>query len=228
MAEQRIQELEDRKRPLRERLRGPDPQLDREISLRDRLHGDVTDLRSRQRARDDRFAARKRSLADHDGDRQTLTNRRTARRPCAQRCRRRNDRNAGVPQGTDRRLPASETQRPLDRRNNGGRDRPPPPRHHRCWLGVRYGPAGRRTTHMAASSRCRRRRPRTTTSKPRTDGCAESASITTNQPGSTVANNIFPVHSVVRVTGIEPARLSTPGPKPGASANFATPASVAP
>ena len=72
MAEQRIQELEDRKRPLRERLKGADPELDREVSLRDRLHGDMTDLRSRQRASDERFAARKRYLADHDGDRQKI------------------------------------------------------------------------------------------------------------------------------------------------------------
>ena len=72
MTEQRIQELENRKRPLRERLKGADPELDREISLRDRLHGDITDLRSRQRASDDRFAARKRYLADHDGDRQKI------------------------------------------------------------------------------------------------------------------------------------------------------------
>ncbi len=72
MNEQRIQELEDRKRPLRERLKGADPELDREVSLRGSLHGDMTDLRSRQRASDDRFAARKRYLADHDGDRQKI------------------------------------------------------------------------------------------------------------------------------------------------------------
>ena len=32
------------------------------------------------------------------------------------------------------------------------------------------------------------------------------------------------VRALVRAAGLEPARLSTPGSKPGASANFATPA----
>lgn len=32
--------------------------------------------------------------------------------------------------------------------------------------------------------------------------------------------------ALVRVTGLEPAQLSPPGPKPGASTNSATPASL--
>ncbi len=72
MTEQHIQELEVRKRPLRERLRGADPELDRAVALRDRLQGDMADHRSRQQASDDGFATRKRYLVDHDGDRQKI------------------------------------------------------------------------------------------------------------------------------------------------------------
>ena len=72
MTEQHIQELEERKRPLRERLRGTDPELELAIALRDRLQGDMADHRSRQQARDDGFAARNCYLSDHDDDRQKI------------------------------------------------------------------------------------------------------------------------------------------------------------
>lgn len=72
MTEQHIQELEERKRPLRERLRGTDPELDRAIALRDGLQGDMADHRSRLQASEDGFAARKRYLNDHDGDRRGI------------------------------------------------------------------------------------------------------------------------------------------------------------
>jgi TrwC relaxase/AAA domain/UvrD-like helicase C-terminal domain len=72
MTEQHIQELEERKRPLRERLRGTDPELDRAIALRDALQGDMADHRSLLQASEDGFAARKRYLTDHDGDRREI------------------------------------------------------------------------------------------------------------------------------------------------------------
>ncbi len=72
MTERRIEELEERKRPLRERLRGPDGVLERAVELRDRLQDDMEGHRSRQQLRDDGFAARKRYFADHDGDRQKI------------------------------------------------------------------------------------------------------------------------------------------------------------
>ena len=68
MTERRIEQLEERKRPLRERLRGPDVEMERAVALRE-LQDDMGGLRSRQKARDDGFAARTRYLADHKGDR---------------------------------------------------------------------------------------------------------------------------------------------------------------
>ena len=63
---------QERKRTLRERLRGPDVVLERALDHRDKLQGDMDDHGTRQRASKDEFAARKRYLADHDSDRQKI------------------------------------------------------------------------------------------------------------------------------------------------------------
>ena len=72
MTENRIKEMEERKRPLRDRLRGPDVEMERTLELRNKLRADMADHRRRQQDRDDGFAARKRYLTDHDSDRQTI------------------------------------------------------------------------------------------------------------------------------------------------------------
>lgn len=72
MSEQRIQELEERKRPLRERLNGPDPAIEREIELRERLRDQLAMHRNRQQAHDEGSVDRNRYLADHDDDRQKI------------------------------------------------------------------------------------------------------------------------------------------------------------
>ena len=69
--ERDITEMEERKRPLRER-RGPDVVLDRALEHRDKLRGDMEGHRTRQRAGKEGFEARKRYLADHEGDRQKI------------------------------------------------------------------------------------------------------------------------------------------------------------
>ena len=58
MTESRIKELEDRKRPLRDRLRGSDINLDRAVALRDDLRDDMAHRR-RQHGRDEGFADRR-------------------------------------------------------------------------------------------------------------------------------------------------------------------------
>ena len=70
--ERDIEEMKECKRPLRERLRGPDVVLDRALELRDKVRGDMEGHRTRQQTSKDGFAARKRYLADHDGDRQKI------------------------------------------------------------------------------------------------------------------------------------------------------------
>lgn len=64
--------MAERKRPLRERLRGPDVVFYRKLEHRDKLRGDMEDHRTRQQATKDGSAAHKRYLADHDGDRQKI------------------------------------------------------------------------------------------------------------------------------------------------------------
>ena len=50
MTETRIKELEERKRPLRDRLEDPDVELERAVELREELRADMADHRRRQRA----------------------------------------------------------------------------------------------------------------------------------------------------------------------------------
>ena len=68
MMEQRVQELEQRKRPLRERLRGPDDELERAIDVLHSLRADKEKQHARQELSVQGFAERKRYLADHDDD----------------------------------------------------------------------------------------------------------------------------------------------------------------
>jgi hypothetical protein len=69
MMERTVAELEQRKRPLRERMRGPDGELTRAIDVRDKLRADMAEHRSQQELREQGFAAPTRYLAAHDGDR---------------------------------------------------------------------------------------------------------------------------------------------------------------
>ena len=67
-----MQELEQRKRPLRERLRGPDDELERAIGVLGGLRADKEKQRNRDEMSVRRFAERKLYLADHGGDRQKI------------------------------------------------------------------------------------------------------------------------------------------------------------
>ena len=129
----------------------------RPSSLRDKFHGRAGRISAAvRRASDDRFAARNRFLADHDGDRQKIERiDELLGARASERRRRRHDRDARVPQGPDRRLSLSETQGPLDRRRHQGRDLPPPPRHHRPHVGLWRRATRRRAARMAARPRCR-------------------------------------------------------------------------
>ena len=72
MMEHRVQELGQRKRPLRERLRGPDDELERAIGVLGGLRADREKQRNRHELSVQGFADRKRYLADRDGDRQKI------------------------------------------------------------------------------------------------------------------------------------------------------------
>ena len=133
--------------------------------------------------REDGFAARKRYLADHDGDRQKIE---------------RIDELLGaralnVVANTMIETPeylkeligdyrSAKHKGPLDRRRHQGRGLPPPPRHHRPCVGLRCGAAGSRAVRLAASARKRLSRPSNHHEQGEDSECAERSPEFARQP----------------------------------------------
>ena len=67
-----VNNLEQRKRPIRERLRAPDDELERGIGVLGSLRADKEKQRIRHDLSAQGFDDRQRYLADHDGDRQKI------------------------------------------------------------------------------------------------------------------------------------------------------------
>ena len=154
MTESRIEELSERKRPLRERLRGADIATERAVALRDQLQEDLAGHRSRQQARDDGFVERKRYLADHDGDRQKIE--RIDDLLGARALNAVADAMIDTPEYPPepaRRLPLSATQGPLDRGRDQGRELPPSARDCCPCLRLRSRATGYGAACLAARSR---------------------------------------------------------------------------